>query len=72
MDAAELEHWQSSLPTDRDELGVMLEQLQTDWMEAQAALIPAVKLGNGYLIQQVVTTLAQQIQIIEAVLVHAE
>ncbi|THF84366.1 hypothetical protein E7T09_20390 [Deinococcus sp. KSM4-11] len=65
MDAAELEQWQSALPTDRDELELILEQLQADWIEAEAALLAAIQHGSGDIIHQVITVLGQQIRIIE-------
>ncbi|THF88390.1 hypothetical protein E7T09_04070 [Deinococcus sp. KSM4-11] len=72
MDTEELERWQGTLPTNRDDLLVILEQLQADWLEAQTAFTAAVRLGTGEVIQQVVMTLAQQIQIVEQHLIHGD
>ncbi|THF84378.1 hypothetical protein E7T09_20460 [Deinococcus sp. KSM4-11] len=72
MDTAELDRWRASLPTNRDDLMVILEQLQADWLEAQVAFTAAVRLGTGEVIQQVLTTLAQQIQIVEQHLTHGD
>ena len=70
MEAAELSYWQVNLPSDRDGLMAVLDELQRSWTDAQTALIPAIKLGNGYLLQQVVATLATQLQIVEQRLIH--
>ncbi|GHF53697.1 hypothetical protein HNQ07_003502 [Deinococcus metalli] len=70
MDTAELERWKADLPVERDALEMLLEELQAQWLTAQAALIPAIQLGNGYLIQQDLATLNTQIRVVEAHLTH--
>ena len=66
MTPTEFEHWQAGLPTGYDELTALLTTLQEAWVHAQTALISATRLGNGYLMQDVVTTLRQQIRVVEA------
>ncbi|WP_412027948.1 hypothetical protein [Deinococcus yunweiensis] len=66
MTPTEFEHWQAGLPTGCDELTALLTTLQEAWVHAQAALIPATRLGNGYPMQDVVSTLSQQIRVVEA------
>ncbi|THF87171.1 hypothetical protein E7T09_08420 [Deinococcus sp. KSM4-11] len=72
MDAAALEQWQGTLPTDRDELGLILEHLQAEWLKAQTDLIPAIRHGTGAEIQAHVTTLSWQLHTVETLLTRAD
>lgn len=65
MTPTEFEHWQADLPTGCDELTALLTTLQEEWVHAQAALLPAIRVGNGYLIQDMVNTLSLQLRTIE-------
>lgn len=66
MTSTELEHWQAGLPTGCVELMALLTTLQEEWIHAQAALLPATRLGNGVHMHFVVETLSQQIRMVEA------